>query len=180
MFKYSINLAWSDEDGCYVATIPEFPYLSAFGDTPEEAVGDAKVASEGIIEVMKEDGDTIPEPQKIKTYSGQTRLRMPKSLHERLSVQAEREKVSFNTYVVSLLEGKSSREDAFFESQKMAEKVNAAVLEKAGTTLIAMVDKRIVGVFPKDYSTDFSHDLPTFSQAKEGLKSNVYQQFYTS
>lgn len=62
MFKYSITLDWSTEDDCYLATIKEFPGLSAFGDTPEEAAHEAQVAAEGMIEVMKEDGQEIPEP----------------------------------------------------------------------------------------------------------------------
>ena len=36
MFKYSINLNWSEEDKNYVATVFEFPGLSAFGETPED------------------------------------------------------------------------------------------------------------------------------------------------
>ena len=103
MFKYSINLAWSNEDNCYVATVTEFPGLSAMGDTPEEAVEEAKIAVEGFIEVYQEDGCEIPEPDTVKKFSGQTRLRLPKSLHAALSVEAEKEGVSFNSYVLSLL-----------------------------------------------------------------------------
>ena len=38
MADYHINVFWSDEDGCYVADIPDLSYCSAFGDTPEEAL----------------------------------------------------------------------------------------------------------------------------------------------
>ena len=38
MFQYSMQLFWSDEDGEYVALIPEFPHLSALADEAEEAV----------------------------------------------------------------------------------------------------------------------------------------------
>ena len=62
MFKYSINLDWSNEDDCYLATIKEFPGLSAFGDTPEQAAHEAQIAAEAMIEVLKEDGEEIPEP----------------------------------------------------------------------------------------------------------------------
>lgn len=62
MFRYSIHLNWTDEDDCYIATIREFPGLSAFGDTPEQAAHEARVAAEAMIDVMKEDGDDIPEP----------------------------------------------------------------------------------------------------------------------
>jgi len=103
MFKYSINLTWSDEDNCYVATVSEFLGLSAFGDTPEEAVEEAKIAVEGFLKVYKEDGCPIPEPETLKPFSGQTRLRLPKSLHASLSQEALKEGVSLNSYVVHLL-----------------------------------------------------------------------------
>lgn len=103
MFKYSINLTWSDEDDCYVATVSEFPGLSAFGDTPEEAIEEAKIAVEGFLKVYKEDGCPIPEPEILKPFSGQTRLRLPKSLHAALSQEALKEGVSLNSYIVYLL-----------------------------------------------------------------------------
>ena len=103
MFKYSINLTWSDEDNCYVATVSEFPGLSAFGDTPEEAIEEAKIAVEGFLKVYKEDGCQIPEPEILKPFSGQTRLRLPKSLHAALSQEALKEGASLNSYIVYLL-----------------------------------------------------------------------------
>ncbi len=110
MFKYSINLTWSDEDDSYVATVPEFPGLSAFGETPEEAVKEAKIAVKGFVEVFKEDGEEIPEPNKLKPFSGQIRLRLPKSLHSSLSSEAKSDNVSLNTYIVQLLSEKNSLE----------------------------------------------------------------------
>ncbi len=62
MFKYSIQLVWSEEDGGYIATIEELPGLSAFGETPEEAAKEARIAAEGFIQVLLEDGEIIPEP----------------------------------------------------------------------------------------------------------------------
>jgi len=103
MFKYSINLAWSEEDSCYVATIAEFPDLSAFGESPEEAVEEAKTAVEGFLKVYEEDGCPVPKPKTLKAFSGQTRLRLPKSLHATLHQEAEREGVSLNTYIINLL-----------------------------------------------------------------------------
>ena len=58
---------WSDEDESYVATIPEFPGLSAFGDTPEEAAEEAKIAAEGFIQVFKEDGRTLNMPYLVRS-----------------------------------------------------------------------------------------------------------------
>lgn len=103
MKKYSINIIYSEEDEGYIATVPEFPGLSAYGETPEEAIEEAQMALKGFIEVFKEDGCKIPAPQTFESYSGQTRLRLPKNLHAKLSKQAEREGVSLNTYMVQLL-----------------------------------------------------------------------------
>jgi len=69
MFKYSINLIWSDEDNSYVATVSKFSGLSAFGDTPEEAVEEAKIAVEGFLKVYEEDGCQIPEPEILRSKS---------------------------------------------------------------------------------------------------------------
>ncbi len=103
--KYSINIFWNEEDGCYVATTPDFPYLSAFGDTQEEAVADAQQVIQMAIESLERDGIPLPEPKfvKIQKYSGQVRLRMPKSLHNELALSAELEGVSLNTHMVCLL-----------------------------------------------------------------------------
>jgi predicted RNase H-like HicB family nuclease len=103
MFKYSINLTWSEEDSCYVATVAEFPDLSAFGESPEDAVEEAKTAVEGFLKVYVEDGCPVPRPKTLKTFSGQTRLRLPKSLHSTLHQEADREGVSLNTYIINLL-----------------------------------------------------------------------------
>ena len=70
MFKYSIYLNWNYEDDCYIATIKEFPGMSAFGGTPEEAAHEARIAAEAMIEVLKEDSEEIPEPSSI--HAGRT------------------------------------------------------------------------------------------------------------
>ncbi|NOQ47285.1 MAG: toxin-antitoxin system HicB family antitoxin [Desulfobulbaceae bacterium] len=114
--KYSINVAWSDEDNCFVATIPEFPNLSAFGGTQEEAVGDAKVVLQMAIESLSEDGIAPPQPQKITSYSGQVRLRMPRSLHAKLASESKKDGVSLNTYMVTLLASKSTAEKVYTQT----------------------------------------------------------------
>ncbi|MGR3218948.1 MAG: type II toxin-antitoxin system HicB family antitoxin [Candidatus Anammoxibacter sp.] len=63
MFKYSINLAWSKNDECWIATTDELPGLSAFGETAEEAVKEAKNATQGFLDVYEKDGNQIPWPK---------------------------------------------------------------------------------------------------------------------
>ena len=50
-----------------------------------------------------EDGIAIQEPDSIEDYSGQFKLRLPRSLHRQLALQSKREGVSMNQYCVFLL-----------------------------------------------------------------------------
>ena len=60
--NYTVNIFWDDEENGFVATFPDFPYLSAFGDTWEEAVADARVVLDMTLETMAEDGVAPPVP----------------------------------------------------------------------------------------------------------------------
>jgi predicted RNase H-like HicB family nuclease len=59
---YHINIFWSEQDGCYVADIPDLKYCSAFGDTPEEALAEVLIAKKAWLEVAREEGKPIPPP----------------------------------------------------------------------------------------------------------------------
>jgi len=52
---------YSEEDGGYIALSPEFPGLSAFGETPEEAIREAETALELFIEVYLEENKALPK-----------------------------------------------------------------------------------------------------------------------
>ena len=97
MSKHSVLVQWSDEDEGFIATVPELPGLSAFGSSPEKAVEELSLAKEAYLEVLLEDEEEVPEPDVLKPFSGQTRLRLPKSLHAFLSNEAKKEGVSLNT-----------------------------------------------------------------------------------
>ena len=103
MNKHAISIKWSDEDNFYVATIPGIKALSAFGSSREEALAELRIAAEAYFEALKAAGKSLPLPEKVTPYSGQLRLRMPKSLHAALSYEAESENISLNTYIVSLI-----------------------------------------------------------------------------
>jgi predicted RNase H-like HicB family nuclease len=100
-------LQWSEEDGGYIATVPELPGLSAFGASEDEACKQLIIAKKAFLEVIAEDGEEIPDADTLRPFSGQTRLRLPKSLHASLSLEAKREGVSLNTYIVKLLAEKN-------------------------------------------------------------------------
>lgn len=107
-----MQLFFSEEDNEYVALVPEFPHLSALAATPDDAVREAQVAVEAFLEDMAATGEEPPPPQVLESFSGQIRLRMPKSLHRRLTGRARMEGVSLNTMIVTLLaESAGGREE---------------------------------------------------------------------
>lgn len=63
MFKYEIIIFWSSEDEDFIAEVPELPGCMSHGDTPEDALKNAKEAIQLWIDTAKEFGDPIPEPK---------------------------------------------------------------------------------------------------------------------
>ena len=61
MQRYAINVFWSDDDGLWVADVPDLKSCSAFGATPEEALAQVRIAMEAWLEAAHEAGHTIPE-----------------------------------------------------------------------------------------------------------------------
>ena len=58
MKDYHINIFYSEEDGCYVADIPDLGSCSAFGETPEEALHEVEQAKMVWLDVAKEKGSS--------------------------------------------------------------------------------------------------------------------------
>lgn len=63
MRDYHINIFYSEEDGGYIADIPDLQYCSAFGDTPDEALREVQLAKKLWLETAKSDGKPIPSPE---------------------------------------------------------------------------------------------------------------------
>ena len=63
MKDYHINIFYSEEDGGYIADIPDLKACSAFGNTPEEALEEVKQAKAAWLEAAKAAGKPPPEPR---------------------------------------------------------------------------------------------------------------------
>lgn len=61
--RYEVIIFWSDEDGSFVAEVPELPGCMADGRTYQEAVAHAEVAIQQWIDTASELGRPIPEPR---------------------------------------------------------------------------------------------------------------------
>jgi predicted RNase H-like HicB family nuclease len=63
MSDYHINIFFSEEDGGYIADIPDLESCSAFGRTPEEALAEVERAKTAWIEAAQREGKPVPAPR---------------------------------------------------------------------------------------------------------------------
>lgn len=91
----------TDESGTYFyAKVLELDGCQTTGETFEEAYENIKEAMKGWVETKLEAGFEIPLPVGHESFSGKFIIRIPKSLHYRLTIEAEREGVSLNQYAL--------------------------------------------------------------------------------
>ena len=63
MKDYHINIFYSEEDGSYIADIPDLEYCSAFGATPAEALAEVETAKSLWLEAARAEGKPVPPPK---------------------------------------------------------------------------------------------------------------------
>ncbi len=63
MSDYHINIFYSEDDGGYIADIPDLKSCSAFGATPEEAVHEVLIAKKAWLETARKHRKPIPKPR---------------------------------------------------------------------------------------------------------------------
>ena len=62
---YRITVAWSAVDEAYEARIPAIRHCLAYGETPEKAVKEVKLAAKAMLEVMEADGKPLPQADTV-------------------------------------------------------------------------------------------------------------------
>lgn len=62
MHDYFISIFYSEEDGGYIADIPDLRFCSAFGESPEEALRQVQIAKAAWLETARESHKPIPTP----------------------------------------------------------------------------------------------------------------------
>ena len=107
---YKMEIIPDLDEGGYAVNWPELPGCVTCGETLEQAVRNAEDAKYTWLETAIEEGVEIPEPINLDDYSGQFKLRLPKSLHRTLSEQASAEGISMNQYCLYLLAMNSARQ----------------------------------------------------------------------
>ena len=100
---YRVEVVEDKEEGGFALRCPELPGCMTCADTVEEGFGLLEEAKRDWITACLEDALPIPEPSRAEDYSGQFKLRLPKSLHKLLAQRSSEEGVSMNQYCVYLL-----------------------------------------------------------------------------
>ena len=106
--NYRMEIIEDKDEGGFVASFPDLPGCITCGDTIDAAVANALDAKKAWLEAAIEDDIEIHEPDSLEEYSGQFKLRIPRSLHRSLAEHSKREGISMNQYCLYLLSRNSA------------------------------------------------------------------------
>lgn len=114
---YRMEIVPDVDEGGFTAWYPDLPGCLTCAETMEGVIANAQDAKRAWLTAALEDGTQIPEPGRetaLTDYSGQFKLRLPRSLHRSLSLHARQEGISMNQYCLYLL----AKNDAGYSLQK--------------------------------------------------------------
>jgi predicted RNase H-like HicB family nuclease len=129
-----------DEAGGFHAEVLEFPGCFAQGETPDEAYQDLEGAAQSWIEARLAQGQEIPEPFNNLGYSGKIALRLPRSIHRRAAMLAERDKVSLNSFLMTAIASRVGAEDVYTQIAMSVERglmTTATLIAQAFTIAVS-------------------------------------------
>ena len=109
---YRMEIVPDTVEGGFAVRFPELPGCLTCGDSLEEAIRNAEDCKKEWLAAALEDGIDIPVPVSEDKYSGQFKLRIPKSLHKSLAEHSKAEGISMNQYCLYLL----AKNDASFRT----------------------------------------------------------------
>ena len=99
-YNYIIQKMKDESGEYYYAHVLELDGCQSDGDTFDEAYNSLREAMRGYIQTKLDNGVDIPLPHTTDDYSGKFVVRVPKSLHQALTIEAAREGVSLNQYAL--------------------------------------------------------------------------------
>jgi len=100
--KFLKIVEWSEEDNCYIGSVPGWIGKCCHGDDELKVYQEVCEIVDDWIEIYKKEGRSLPPPTN-KKYSGKFVLRTGSDLHQALAVRAMNEGESLNRFVVKFL-----------------------------------------------------------------------------
>ena len=113
--NYKIEIVKDETEGGYVLSIPILKGCITCADKLDQGMEMLEDAKKQWLITAIESGYNIPEPNALEYYSGQFKLRLPKSLHKELAEKSKSEGISMNQYCLYLL---SKNNSSNFESPR--------------------------------------------------------------
>lgn len=110
-YSFKVEPLKKEDGGGFVITFPDLPGCMSDGATYEEAIENGREAFQAWMDSMKEDGKSMPKPGSEQEAPAKFVLRLPRSIHARLTARASAEGVSLNSLVqVYVAEAMGKRE----------------------------------------------------------------------
>lgn len=100
--RYLKLVTWSEEDGCYVGSVPGWIEACCHGHDEAEVYREVCRVLDEWIAIYRRDGRPLPPPTN-RNYSGRFVLRTGPEMHRALAVRALCEQESLNAFVVKTL-----------------------------------------------------------------------------
>ena len=169
---YTINII--KEDGRYFAEVSELSGCMTEGESVEEVWDLIREAMRGWFEVAIEKNIEIPLPESMKEYSGKFVVRLPKYLHRKLSQLAEKEGVSLNQLVVSLLSEKVGMKEV---ENKILNKFDELIKLASESLALNKIRLKETLIWSQEYNkiTHKNELLPQKQLKRKGAK-NIYHE----
>jgi antitoxin HicB len=99
-YHFTVRPLSKEEGGGYLVEYPDIAGCMSDGDTIEEAIANGKEALHDCVAVLQESGRKVPKPG---IEAAQWRQRLPRTLYSKLTMQAENEGVSINSFVTAII-----------------------------------------------------------------------------
>lgn len=101
--RYVKIVEWSEEDNCYVGSVPGWIGPCCHGDNEQKVYEQLCRILDEWIETYNKDGVPLPPATLGKNYSGKFQLRTGSDLHQAIAIKALQTGESLNTYCVKVL-----------------------------------------------------------------------------
>ncbi len=106
--NYKFEVVKDEAEGGYVLSIPELKGCMTCSDDLSIGLQMLEDAKKQWFIAAIESGYEILEPGTVNDYSGQFKLRIPKSLHKELAERSKQEGISMNQYCLYILSKNSA------------------------------------------------------------------------
>ena len=113
---YMYTVAWSEREEVFLGKVAEFPTLLARGESIQKAMNSIQKAVELQLKELQQSGQEIPKPLGMRTFSGKVNLRMARSMHRALTIEAAKDNVSLNQFINNIL-SESLKSSLYINSQ---------------------------------------------------------------